>query len=317
MSICNLLSLVIPCYNEEATLEETSEQILKLSKNWLEQGLIKSFELIFVDDGSKDNTLSILRNLAGKNKAIKIISLSRNFGHQTALIAGLFHSQGEAIISLDADLQDPPEVIPEMLEKYADGYDIVFGVRKNRKADNFLKKFTAEMFYKAMKFMGANLVFNHADFRLISRTVLKELKKFPETNLFLRGLIPYLGFNQTLVYYERKPRFAGHSKYSADKMFSFAIEGITSFTYFPLRLASVTGFLIAIVSLLLSAWALIIKVLGEAVPGWASTVLPMYFLGGIQLLFLGVIGEYIGKIFIETKRRPLFIIKEKYNFNEF
>jgi glycosyltransferase involved in cell wall biosynthesis len=315
MSICNLLSIVIPCYNEEATAKKISQRIVDLARDLHKKGLLKNFELIFVNDGSQDNTLSILKNLAKENKTIKVLSLSRNFGHQAALTAGLYRAKGEAIVSLDADLQDPPEVIPEMLQKFAKGNEIVLAVRKGRKVDGFWKKITSKFFYRLMNLLGANLVLNHADFRLISRRVAEELKNFPERSRFLRGLIPNMGFNQSIVYYEREARFAGKTKYSFGKMLGFALDGITSFSYSPLRLASILGILIALGSLILTSWAIIINLLGKAVPGWTSTVLPMYFLGGIQLLFLGIIGEYIGKIYMESKKRPHFIIKEEHNFD--
>jgi glycosyltransferase involved in cell wall biosynthesis len=304
------ISLVIPCYNEEKVILQTHSRINSLIEN------AKNCEIIYVDDGSKDATLEILKKIAAGDPGVKIIRLSRNFGHQAALLAGMLHASGDAVISLDADLQDPPEIIPAMLEKYDEGFDLVFGVRKKRAADNLLKRFTGELFYKLMNSMGVNVIFNHADFRLISKKALQELKKYSESNLFLRGLIPSLGFNQTVVYYEREARFAGQTKYPLGKMISFAIEGITSFTYLPLRLASFMGMSIALLSLLLSFWSLFTKLAGNSVPGWTSTVLPMYFLGGIQLLFLGIMGEYIGKIYLETKRRPPFIIQEKYNFDD-
>ncbi|MBU0502707.1 MAG: glycosyltransferase, partial [Candidatus Margulisbacteria bacterium] len=211
----------------------------------------------------------------------------------------------------DADLQDPPEVIPELLEKFAQGFEIVLGARNRRATDSFFKRATAHLFYQLMRLMGANVVPDHADFRLISKQVLRELKKFPESNRFLRGLIPSLGFKQTVVYYARARRIAGQTKYPLSKMISFALEGITSFTYLPLRLASIIGSCLAVGSLILASWAVLTKLLGKSIPGWASTVLPMYFLGGVQLLFLGIIGEYVGKIYIETKRRPFFIVKEE------
>lgn len=316
MSIPNLLSIVIPCFNEEEIIDSTFHKLDQLIKTWVGRSLINDFEIIFVDDGSKDHTLPLLKQIAQNDNRIKVIALSRNFGHQAALCAGLSNARGDVVVSLDADLQDPPEVIPEMLAQYSKGHEIVLGVRKERKTDSFFKKATAQIFYKLMNLMGANLIYNHADFRLLSRRVLEELKKFPESMLFLRGLIPTLGFNRSFVYYDRAERIGGKTKYSLSKMLALALEGITSFTYFPLRLASITGIIIALVSLLLSVWAIIITLLGKSVPGWASTVLPLYFLGGIQLLFLGIIGEYVGKIYMEAKRRPSFIIKEKYNSDE-
>lgn len=314
MHKCERLSIVVPCYNEAEIIAHTYKTISQLANSWSNQRKIHSFELIFVDDGSKDNTLESLQSFAKTDHNLKIVALSKNFGHQAALLAGLYQASGNAVVSLDADLQDPPEVIEKMLDKYAEGYEIVLGVRDERKTDSFFKKTTAHIFYTLMHAMGAKLIANHADFRLLSHRAIAELKNFSETNLFLRGLIPSLGFKQAIVYYNRDARTAGKTKYPLGKMISFAIEGITSFSYLPLRLASILGIFLALGSLCLTVWVLLVKISGQSVPGWTSTVLPMYLLGGIQLLFLGIIGEYIGKIYLETKRRPPFIIKSKDNF---
>lgn len=310
------LSIVVPCYNEEAVIQETNNRLYKLINRLSNKELIKGYEIIYVDDGSADSTLKILKQLASKDKNIKIISFSGNFGHQSALIAGLHNASGDIAVSLDADLQDPPEVIEKMLYKFKEGYEIVYGVRRVREKDTVFKKVTAHFFYKAMKLMGINLVYDHADFRLLSRRILSEFKKYTEANVFLRGIFPIMGFKQCIVEYERRERFAGETKYSLIKMLSFAIEGITSFSYFPLRISSIFGFTIFTISLLLMVWAFITKILGNAIPGWASTILPLYLFGGLQLMFLGIIGEYIGKIYMEVKKRPLFIVKEKVNFED-
>ena len=308
------LSIVVPCYNEEAVVRETARRLLDLADRWVSGGLIAAYEIIFVNDGSKDRTLALLKEIASDNSHVKIISFSSNFGHQAALTAGLHNAGGDAAVTLDADLQDPPEVIEEMLEKHRQGFHIVYGVRRNRNEDSAFKRFTALGFYRLMRMMGVKVIVNHADFRLLSRSVLEEFKSFREVNRFLRGLIPLMGFAQATVEYDRDRRFAGSTKYPLRRMLSFALDGITSFSSVPLRMASVCGLVIFAVSLCLGVWVLAVRVAGDSVPGWASTVLPIYFLGGIQLMFFGILGEYLGKIYMEVKRRPLFIIQEKWNF---
>ena len=311
-----MLSIIIPCYNEENVVRKTVDHLLCLIRQWLSEDLFKSYEIIFVDDGSKDNTLSILKELSRENHHLKIIAFSKNFGHQAALTAGLLHAAGDAAVTIDADLQDPPGVIKEMIEKYKKGCQIVYGVRRERHGDTFFKKYSALIFYKIMIFMGVNLVYNHADFRLLSRTVLDQFNRFQEVNRFIRGMIPMMGFDQAIVQYDRDKRHAGYSKYPTKKMISFAVEGITSFSSVPLRIAAALGFTIFSGTTLFILWAFWERLAGNTIPGWASTVLPIYFLGGIQLMFFGIIGEYIGKIYMEVKKRPLFFIKEKYNLYE-
>jgi polyisoprenyl-phosphate glycosyltransferase len=311
------LSIVVPCYNEEKVLHETNGRLITLISSWGAIGLINEYEIIYINDGSQDDTLNILKQLAGNNKNIKVISFSGNFGHQAALTAGLYYASGDAAVSMDADLQDPPEVIEKMLDKFNKGFDIVYGVRSARGRDGFFKKLSAKCFYRLMKLIGVPLVYEHADFRLLSASALTEFKKYTEVNRFLRGIIPLMGFNNCVVEYERKERFAGETKYPLKKMLIFAIEGLTSLSLVPLRIVSFAGLIMFFVSVLLSIWALFIKMKGMALPGWTSTVLPIYFLGGIQLIFLGIIGEYIGKIYLEVKKRPLFIIKEKYNLEDY
>jgi glycosyltransferase involved in cell wall biosynthesis len=310
------LSITIPCYNEGEVIQETNNRLITLISGFLTKKLINDYEIIYINDGSKDNTLNILKQLSTNNKNIKVLSFSGNFGHQAALTAGLHYASGDVVVSMDADLQDPPEIIERMLYKFNDGFEIVYGVRSRRTGDSFLKRLTAKMFYKLMIMMGVNLVYDHADFRLLSKNVVTEFKKYTEVNRFIRGMIPSMGFNQCIVEYERKERFAGRTKYPFKKMLFLAIEGITSFSLVPLRISSIIGFVIFIMTLLLSLWAITIKMFGIALPGWTSTVLPIYFLGGIQLMFLGIIGEYLGKIYLEVKKRPIFIVKEKYNFKD-
>lgn len=307
------LSIVVPCYNEELVIEETHRVLLSLTSQWHDENKISQYEIIYVDDGSKDSTLEILKKMARGNNFVKVLSFSRNFGHQAALTAGLHYASGDVVVTLDADLQDTPEIIEDMLNHYYHGCEIVYGVRKSRNSDSSFKKLTASFYYKFMKAMGVKLVYNHADFRLLSRKVVEEFKKLEEVNRFLRGLIPMLGFKECYVYYDRKDRFAGETKYPLNKMLAFAWEGITSFTFWPLRAASIVGVIVSFIALILLFWSLYIKLTGQALPGWASTVIPIYFLGGLELLFLGVVGEYVGKIYMEVKRRPIFIIKEKIN----
>ena len=304
------LSVVIPCYNEEEILQYSIEKISKYLNRLQKEKLFDNYQLVLVDDGSKDKTWDIIL-LLSKSYPIKGIKLSRNEGHQNALVAGLFNIDGDIMISIDADLQDDITVIKEMIEKYHQGCEIVYGVRKKRDSDTFFKKSTAESFYKLMKLFGVDLVYNHADFRLMSKRAVGNLKEFKEVNLFLRGIVPLIGYKSDKVYYDRSERIAGESKYPLKKMLSFAWEGITSFSTVPLKLISIIGFLVFILSTVMGLWVLWVKLFTDnALPGWASTVLPIYFIGGVQLLALGVIGEYIGKIYQESKQRPRYFIDE-------
>ena len=307
------LSIVVPCYNEEEVLEESSKQLLSLLKKLVDSKEVdESSYIYFVDDGSKDKTWEIISSLSTTYAQIKGIKLSRNQGHQNALLSGLFSAEGDALISIDADLQDDVLVIEQMVKDFKNGSDVVYGVRSKRESDTPFKRFSAEGFYKLMGLMGVDIVFNHADYRLMSRRVVEHLKSYEEVNLFLRAMVPLIGFSSSIVEYERSERFAGESKYPLRKMLSFAWDGVTSFSVVPLRLISAIGVIIFVVSLFISIWALGIKLFGDsAVPGWASTVLPIYFIGGIQLLSLGVIGEYVGKIYSETKKRPKYIIEKE------
>lgn len=309
------LSVVIPVFNEDAVIGSTHSRITGLAKDLCRRAVIGDYEIIYVDDGSQDQSLNILKGLSADSPKTKILSFSRNFGHQRALAAGITHSSGDAVVSMDADLQDPPELIEEMIEKYKMGNDIVYAVRKERSIDSMFKRGTARFFYRAMKLMGVDIVYDHADFRLISSEVVAAFRDMGEVNIFLRGIFPFLGFKHEMVYYDRQERAAGETKYPLRKMLSFAWEGITSFSIVPLRMASFAGFLIFLASLVLICWAFYGKIAGETIPGWTSIVIPMLFIGGLNILFLGLIGEYIGKIYIEVKKRPLFIIKEKYNFD--
>lgn len=307
------LGIVIPCFNEEKVLPETLKQIAALLDECIAAKLCtKNSKMWFVDDGSTDLTWPLIKQASCECSYIKGIKLAGNRGHQMALMAGLDEAQGDVLISIDADLQDDIQVIKKMLEKYLQGYDIVYGARSKRNTDTMFKRFTAEGYYKLLDKMGVDVVFNHADYRLLSRTALTALEQYQERNLFLRGVVTQLGLPATVVSYERSKRFAGESKYPLTKMLSLAFNGITSFSLTPLRIISSLGFIIFLVSMVLSAWTLYVKLFTDnAIPGWASSVLPIYLIGGVQLLCLGMIGEYVGKIYIETKKRPRYIIQEK------
>jgi polyisoprenyl-phosphate glycosyltransferase len=309
-----VVALVIPAYDEEPVLRETARRLGEILRDLINSSQIgeKSF-CLFVDDGSTDRTWQIIRELNRIHSYVKGLRLSRNFGHQSALMAGLARVKNEAdcIISIDADLQQDEKAIYQFIDKYHEGYDIVYGVRTARDTDNFFKRTSALLFYSLMKTMGVEIVKNHADYRLISKRVLHALSDYGEVNLFLRGLFPILGFKQGIVSHEVRSRFAGKSKYSLKKMVSFALNGITSFSIMPMRMITFTGFTIFSFSVIMGLYALVTYFSGKAVIGWASTVVPIYFIGGVQLLSMGLIGEYIGKIYMEVKKRPRFIIEEE------
>jgi len=311
-----ILYLVIPCYNEEEVLGETSKRLLAKLKAMTEKGLVsEKSRIVFVDDGSKDKTWQIISRLHNENPIYSGVKLSRNRGHQNALLAGLSQAKEHAdmVISLDADLQDDIDVIDKFVEEYYNGCDVVYGVRSSRATDTFFKRTTAEGFYKFMKAMGVDIVNNHADYRLMSKRALDNLFKFNEVNLFLRGIVPLIGFKSTIVTYERHERFAGESKYPLKKMLAFAFDGITSFSVKPIRFITSLGFLIFAASVAAFIITIITKLFGYTVAGWSSIVSSIWILGGLQLFALGVIGEYIGKIYIETKARPRFIIEQFIN----
>lgn len=310
------LYLVIPCYNEEAVLRETAKQLMaKLEKMIKENLIAANSKIAFVNDGSSDKTWNIIKELYENNSMICGINLSRNKGHQNALLAGLMSVKeyADMVISLDADLQDDIEVINKFVEEYYKGNDVVYGVRNDRETDKFFKRFTAESFYKLMNFLGVEIIFNHADYRLMSKRALNGLEEFKEVNLFLRGIVPLIGYDSTVVTYERKERFAGESKYPLKKMLSFAFEGITSFSVKPIRLITSLGFFIFSASILMTIYFIVIYCLGMTVPGWTTITCSIWFIGGLQLLGIGVVGEYIGKIYLETKKRPQYIVKEILN----
>lgn len=309
------LAIVIPCYNEEEMLPKTLATMLNLRDQLIEKRKINSDSKIYlVDDGSKDNTWNLLAQAANDNPALVAVKLSRNKGHQNALFAGLCTTTEDITVSIDADLQDDPQNIEAMVDEYLKGHDVVYGVRSARTTDTVFKRFTAEGYYHVMKKMGVDLVFNHADFRLLSRRALEALKEYGESNLFLRGIVRELGYPSSVVAYERQAREAGESKYPLKKMLSFAWKGITAFSTAPLRMITVLGLLSGFASFALIAWVLVVRLFtDDAVPGWASVLLPLLFIGSVQLICLGIIGEYLSKIYEEVKRRPKYHISEIIN----
>lgn len=307
------LYLVIPCYNESEVLPETVRRLADILAGMVKAGKIdKESRALYVNDGSKDNTWELIKGYAKNSPWVTGLCLSRNRGHQNALLAGLMEAKkhADAVISLDADLQDDVNAIEKMVDAFHEGNDIVYGVRSAREKDTWFKKTTAEGFYHVMKFLGVEIVFNHADYRLMSKRALEGLEEFDEVNLFLRGIIPQIGYPSTTVTYERGERFAGESKYPLKKMLAFAFEGITSFTIKPIRFVTILGVFAFLMSLAMLVYCFVQYFAGNVVSGWASLGVSIWALGGLQLLSLGVIGEYIGKIYLETKHRPRYIVKE-------
>jgi polyisoprenyl-phosphate glycosyltransferase len=305
------LSIVVPCFNEESVLLETYSRLDALRTQLIENGKIsRQSEIIFVDDGSRDQTWPIIDSWVRDGAPVVGVKLSRNCGHQNALLAGLSCARGDAVITIDADLQDDEAAIERMVDAFHDGNEIVYGVRARRDLDTWFKRTSARSFYKMMSVLGVKTVFDHADYRLLSRRAIQYLEQFSEVNLFLRGVVPLLGLRSTVIRYDRRARFAGDSKYPLGKMLEFALNGVTSFSIAPLRAITLLGFLVSLICLFFAGWALAVKFTSaNAVPGWASTILPIYFLGGIQLFCAGVLGEYVGKIYMEIKKRPRFLIE--------
>ena len=307
------LYIVIPCYNEEEVLDKAKTELKKKMNTLIQNKKIdKQSKVIFVNDGSKDKTWDLIQQFYQGDKLFGGINLSRNRGHQNALLAGLLTVKDDAdiVISMDADLQDDIDAIDLMIEKRKEGADVVYGVRNSRQKDSFFKRTTAQGFYRVMKMLGVDVIYNHADYRLTSRRVLNSLKDYREVNLFLRGIFPLIGFKSDIVYYERKERFAGKSKYPLKKMLNFAWDGITSFSVKPIRLVLNVGVIILFLSFLMILYSVIQKVLGNTVDGWTFIVCSLWLLGGIQMLSLGIIGEYIGKIYSETKARPRYLVTD-------
>lgn len=308
------LVIVVPCYNEEEVLRETTRQLSAVLNGMEQDGKIEEGCLMYVDDGSRDATWKLIEELSQENQRVMGLKLAHNVGHQQALWAGLewaVESRFNAIVSIDADLQDDVQAIIEMTDKFNEGMDIVYGVRKERKTDTLFKKHTAQAFYKLMSTMGGDIVYNHADFRLMSKRALQALIAHPERNLFLRGIVRSLGYPSAFVYYDRHERFAGESKYPLSKMLNFAIDGITSFSVKPLRLITTFGLLFMLVSICIIGYALYAHLIGHTIVGWTSLLVSLWFIGGAILTAIGIIGEYIGKIYKEVKRRPRYFIEKE------
>ncbi|MCC8139635.1 MAG: glycosyltransferase family 2 protein [Lachnospiraceae bacterium] len=308
-----ILYLVIPCYNEQEVLPETSKRLKEKMESLMEREMIsRESKIMFVNDGSKDRTWELIEELHAGDPIFQGVKLSRNRGHQNALLGGLMTAKkyADMVISLDADLQDDIDVIDQFVEKYYEGCEIVYGVRSARTTDTFFKRFTAEGFYKLINFMGGEVVFNHADYRLMSKRALDELEGYKEVNLFLRGIVPMIGFQTDVVTYERHERFAGESKYPMKKMLGLAADGITSLSTKPIRFIMLTGALIFFCSIVMLIYSLVQHFLGNTSVGWTSLIVSIWALGGLQLLAIGIIGEYIGKIYLETKERPKYIIEK-------
>lgn len=306
------LAIVVPCYNEEEVLEETTKQLLSLMNDLIHKKKIRNDSFIlYVNDGSKDKTWDIIQREYKNHSLISGLNLAANVGHQNALFAGLMQVKDicDCSISIDADLQDDIQVIEQMVDEYVNGHDIVYGVRSERKTDTFFKRFTAQSFYKLMKMMGVKSVYNHADFRLMSQRALEALSKYEERNLFLRGIVPLVGYNSSCVYYARKERMAGESKYPLKKMLSFAFDGITSFSIKPITFICFLGLFVVLTSLFAMVYSLISYLSGNTVSGWTSLFISIWFIGGIQLLSIGLIGEYVGKTYVEVKHRPRFNVE--------
>ena len=306
-----IFTIIVPCYNEEEVLEVTIHQLTAKLRELIQQDLVsEKSKVLFVDDGSKDRTWHLIYKESLNNEMVKGLKLSRNVGHQNALLAGLFSVKeaSDCMVTIDADLQDDIHAINEMVNKYNEGYEVVYGVRSSRERDTFFKRYTAEGFYKLMDKLGVKLVFNHADFRLMSKRAVEELEHFAESNMFLRGIVPLIGFNSTSVCYERKERLAGETKYPLKKMLAFAFDGITSFSVTPIRFVMLIGCLSFLVSLVFGLYFLTLKFFGNTELGWTSLITSIWLIGGLQLIALGLVGEYIGKIYKETKRRPKYII---------
>ena len=309
-----IMYLVIPCYNEEEMLDITTKELTKKMRNLMKKNLVSNnSKVLYVNDGSKDNTWQKIEGAHEKNNVFCGVKLSRNRGHQNALLAGLMVAKNYAdiTISMDADLQDDINVIDKMIEEYQNSSEIVYGVRSSRKKDTLFKRVTAEGFYKFMKLMGVEIVFNHADCRLMSKIALEALEQFNEVNLFLRGIVPQIGYKTSIVYYERNERVAGKSKYPLKKMLKFAMDGITSFSVKPLKIITGIGFIMSFLSFIVLIYSIVVKLIGNAVPGWTFIICSVWLVAGIQMLSLGVIGEYIGKIYGETKSRPRYIIEKE------
>lgn len=311
MRSVDLLSVVIPCHNEEEVLPATHGRLSTILQGLISEGLCARYEIVLVDNGSTDKTADVMERIFELDKSVRIIELRRNFGYQGSISAGLSYAAGDVVVTIDADLQDPPEKIAEMIKFYNEGFDLVLGVRLNRSTDSFLKRVLSENYYRFLKFLGVEVVHNHGDFRLMARALVDELNQMPERNRFLRAMILKLDNRHAVVSYDRAARQAGVTKFNWSSLFSLSFDGIVSFSYAPLRLALVLGTFFSLLSLAGIGWIIYVKIVYNVAPGWASTLLPIFAFGGLQLLILGLIGEYIGRLYIEVKQRPLFSLRKE------
>lgn len=308
-----LLSVVVPCHNEQEVLPATHKRLRTVLDGAVSARKCADYEVLYVDNGSTDDTWQVLKDIFTRDEHVRVICLRANFGYQGSISAGLFHAQGDAVVTIDADLQDPPEKIGEMVSCFKQGYDLVLGVRKERSSDSFLKRFFSENYYLFLKWMGVDVVYNHGDFRLMARSLVDEFNKLPERSRFIRAMILKLESRYAKVDYSREPRKAGKTKFSPAAMLSLAFDGITSFSYMPLRFASIFGAFMFFLAGIGMCWVLYIKVTQNIIHGWASILLSIFGLGGLQLFVLGIMGEYIGKLYLEVKQRPLFLVREEYS----
>lgn len=305
------ISIIIPCYNEEEVIESTHQRMTSILEGIVKNGKSDTYEILYVNDGSQDKTQKILDEIFKSDSHTRVLVLRRNFGLQGAICAGLSFARGDAAVTIDADLQDPPEKIEEMITCWEQGYDLVLGVREDRQSDTFFKRFTAECFYNLIKILGVEIVYNHGDFRLMARPLIDEFNALTERNRFIRAMVLSLDNHYATVFYKRQPRLQGTTKFNLGKMLSFSLDGILSFTFMPLRVVSIIGVLFCLGAIGGSIYIFYSKIMGNVLPGWTSTVLPMFIFSGIQLLSLGIIGEYIGRLYVEIKQRPLFSIRQE------
>lgn len=307
-----LLSVVIPCHNEEAVLPSTHERLTGILAGLIQKKLIANYEIVLVNNGSKDNTVALMLRLFKNDPHVHVVDLRRNFGYQASITAGLNAATGDAVVTIDADLQDPPEKIEEMIGHYTQGFDLVLGVRNDRSTDSFFKRVFSQFYYRFSQSMGVDIVYNHADFRLMDRSLLDQFKDMHERDRFIRAMILYLDNHYACVYYERQTRKLGMTKFFAGDLMALAMDGIISYSYKPLRFMSIFGIFMSLIALALGCWVVFLKLKQNIVVGWASTLLPIVFFGGIQSLFLGLIGEYVGRLYNEIKARPLYAIRKTY-----